>query len=721
MTRSATPQAFIKKHFWTLAVALGAALAVGTGIASLHSIKAQTQHGFDDTTAYITTQSLTFDSYNSASTTKSLLRAIENAGQLARNIQDAGDVSEESLERYVSDLRLTAAIMMTPEGELVAQHTSDGVGYDELKGTLCDAPALDVVEHPQKLYTARVPREDGSFVDIACAARADTPGVVVSAYHTGETFADRYTLTLQSLLSDYRTSDNATVVIEDNGRTVASNAAKAANGPVKLEKGDAAVVEAIKRAGKIGELAFIRADSGLYFGTYSKARDFFVYNYTPASHIFHYVGTSISAVLTAYVLCLSAFTFTRRASERRRMADLLDQERRYAERLSASARAAESANRAKTEFLQRMSHDIRTPINGIRGMVEVGDANADDLAKQTECRAKIWTASGLLLDLVNEALDMSKLESGEVILDMNTIDITELGREVCAMVERQAADADITVTCEQDDIEHPYVVASPLHVKRMLVNLVSNAAKYNRPGGYVRYRCREVGCADGRATFEITIADNGIGMGEEFQKHIFEPFTRENQGSKRRASGTGLGTVIAKQLAELMGGSISFESRLGEGTTFTLTLPLEVADEAPALGPEHELEPEAQLKGLRVLVAEDNELNSEIARFVLERAQAKVTLVMCGEDAVDTFAASEPGAFDVVLMDIMMPGIDGYEATRRIRALKRPDAATAPIVAMSANAFADDRARSREAGMNEHLAKPLDSAELVSALKRIVG
>lgn len=720
MTRSPA-QVFVQRHFWALAVALGAALAVGTGIASFNLFKTQIYNSFEDTTSYITAQSLTFDSYNSASATKSLLRAIENAGQLARDIQDDGTVTEASLVQYVSDLRLTAAIVMTPAGGLVCEHASDGVGYAELKSTLCDAPALDVVKHPQKLYTARVQRDDGSIVDIACAARLDAPGVVVSAYHTSEVFADRYTLTLQSLLSDYRASDNGTVVVEDRGRAVASNTSKKSSGEIELAPADAQVVDAIKDRGETGKLLFVRTDSGLFFGMHSKARDFYVYNFEPAGRFFHYVGVTVTAVLTAYVLCISAFTFTRRMSERRRMADLLDQERRYAERLSASARAAESANRAKTEFLQRMSHDIRTPINGIRGMVEVGDANAEDLAKQTECRSKIWVASGLLLDLVNEALDMSKLESGEIILDMNTIDITELGREVCAMVERQAADADITVTCDQDDIEHPYVVASPLHVKRMLVNLVSNAAKYNRPGGYVRYRCRETGCADGRVSFEITIADNGIGMGEEFQKHIFEPFTRENQGSKRRASGTGLGTVIAKQLAELMGGSISFESKLGEGTTFTLVLPLEVATEAPDRGSERELEPEAQLKGLRVLVAEDNELNSEIARFVLERAQAGVTLVTCGEDAVKTFEASEPGAFDVVLMDIMMPGIDGYEATRRIRALERPDAATVPIVAMSANAFADDRARSREAGMNEHLAKPLDSAELVSALKRIVG
>ena len=709
-----------RQRFWIATVAIGAVLALAAGIISYNVICAQTYSRFESTVDYIKTQSLTFDSYNSASTTKSLLRAIENAGQLARDIAADGGVDDAALEGYVSDLRLTAAIVLAPTGELVAEHATDGVGYDALKATLCDAPSLDVVNHPEKLYTSRIALDDGSLADVACAARLDSPGVVASVYRTKAVFADRYTLTLQSLMNDYRTSDESTVVIEDNGRAIASNAVNKKGGAIKLDGRDDDAVEAIKRSGQAGRLALVNSGTSLFFGTYSKARDYYVYAFAPAGHFFHYMGVTVTAVLAIYTMVVWGITYTRRRSERRRLADLLDQERRYAERLSESAQAAESANRAKTEFLQRMSHDIRTPINGIRGMVEVGDANADDPDKQAECRSKIWTASGLLLDLANEALDMSKLESGEVILDMNTVDITQIGQEVCGMVERQAREAGITVTCEHVDIEHPYVVASPLHVNRLLVNLMTNAAKYNHPGGHVRYRCREVSCEDGRALFEITIADDGIGMSEEFQQHIFEPFSRENQGSIHRPSGTGLGTVIAKQLTELMGGSIAFESEIGRGTTFTVRLPFDVAEKAPAQSAGRNAEPEDELLGMHVLVAEDNELNSEIARFVLERAQAEVTLVDDGETAVETFAASEPGTFDVILMDIMMPGINGYEATRRIRALSREDARSIPIVAMSANACAADRARSRAAGMDEHLAKPLDSAELVRALRRIV-
>lgn len=401
---------------------------------------------------------------------------------------------------------------------------------------------------------------------------------------------------------------------------------------------------------------------------------------------------------------------------------MLQQERDYGDKLAEAAREASSANSAKTEFLRRMSHDLRTPINGIRGMVEVGDAHAGDLQKQTECRSKIWTASGLLLDLANEALDMSRLESGRVDLDPVPTNLVALNNEVRDILERQAEERFVTIICDQQGLEHPYARVSATHLKRLLVNIAGNAVKYNRRGGYVRLVCREVEPEDGVPVYEYTIADNGIGMSDEFQRHLYEPFSREEQQVEGASSGTGLGASIAKQLVELMGGTMSFTSTLGQGTTFTIRLPFKKCkrSEIPQTVRVDAGDGNA-LQGLQVLLVEDNDLNAEIAQFTLDRAGAIVTHAKDGESAVETFAASAPYEYDVVLMDIMMPGIDGLEATRQIRALNREDAATTPIIAVSANAFADDRRLSREAGMNAHLSKPVSSQELVEALAHIAA
>lgn len=493
-------------------------------------------------------------------------------------------------------------------------------------------------------------------------------------------------------------------------------------GVFDLPATDVFIVDGIKDRCPAGKVRLVNANGEWYLGTFGKARGFYVYTYASARRYFEVVAAVAAGVLVLYSGVIAVVVMARRRADRRRLTDLLQQERDYGDKLAKAAREASSANSAKTEFLRRMSHDLRTPINGIRGMVEVGDANADDLQKQTECRSKIWTASGLLLDLANEALDMSRLESGQVDLELVPTNLVTLNHEVRDILERQAEERLVTIICDQQTLNHPYARVSVTHLKRLLLNIAGNAVKYNRQGGYVRLVCREVEPADGVPVYEYTIADNGIGMSEEFQQRLYEPFCREEQQVEGASSGTGLGAPIAKQLVELMGGTMSFTSVLGQGTTFTIRLPFEKCDRSEI--------PQAVrvdvgdgdvLQGLRVLLVEDNDLNAEIAQFTLSRAGAVVTHAKDGESAVEAFAASAPHEYDVVLMDIMMPGIDGLEATRRIRALDREDAATTPIIAVSANAFADDRRLSREAGMDAHLSKPVSSQELVEALAHIAA
>ena len=391
----------------------------------------------------------------------------------------------------------------------------------------------------------------------------------------------------------------------------------------------------------------------------------------------------------------------------------------YQEQLRETARDAECANAAKTDFLRRMSHDIRTPINGIRGMADIGLSVENNPEKSKDCFTKIISASNFLLELVNNVLDMSKLESGEIHLEEKAFDLRELVRDAALSVETQAAGQGLTFAMEELDPEaHWQVIGSPLHIRQILQNIMSNAVKYNRENGSIHISCRESACEGEEVTFVFSCADTGIGMSREFQEHAFELFAQEHKKNEARTtfSGTGLGLAIAKKIADSIGAELTFESDEGVGTTFVVTLHLKV--DAQHSGKIHKQQTETSLEGMCILVVEDNELNMEIVEYMLEEKGVTVIKAKNGKIAFELFRASEPGTFDMILMDIMMPVMDGLEATRQIRALEREDAATVPILAMSANAFTDDIALSKEAGMNEHLSKPLDFRKMMETIAK---
>lgn len=708
---------------WLLVALLGIALSVVAGMMSYGYTTAQAEQRFADVVDYVATQSLSYDAFNSAYTTKNLIRVMEIAGEAARDMERDGLVDNATLEQYADQFNVSALIVTDASGNLVSECSTDDVGYESLATYLKEAPVLEVAARPLKSYTARITLADDSVADIGCVTRQDGEGIVVAVRHQSAKAVASNTLKLQSLLGGYETIDSGNIVIESDGKVVATNAVEPTIlGVFDLPTTDVFIVDGIKDRCPASKVRLVNASGEWYLGTFGKARGFYVYTYASARRYFEVVAAVAAGVLVLYSGVIAVVVLVRRRADRRRLTDLLQQERDYGDKLAKAAREASSANSAKTEFLRRMSHDLRTPINGIRGMVEVGDANADDLQKQTECRSKIWTASGLLLDLANEALDMSRLESGQIDLELVPANLVTLNHEVRDILERQAEERLVTIICDQQTLDHPYVRVSVTHLKRLLLNIAGNAVKYNRQGGYVRLVCREVEPADGVPVYEYTITDNGIGMSEEFQQHLYEPFCREEQQVEGASSGTGLGAPIAKQLVELMGGTMSFTSVLGQGTTFTIRLPFEKCkrSEIPQAVRVDAGDGDA-LQGLRVLLVEDNDLNAEIAQFTLSRAGAVVTHAKDGESAVEAFAASAPHEYDVVLMDIMMPGIDGLEATRQIRALDREDAATTPIIAVSANAFADDRRLSREAGMDAHLSKPVNSQELVEALVHIAA
>ena len=368
-----------------------------------------------------------------------------------------------------------------------------------------------------------------------------------------------------------------------------------------------------------------------------------------------------------------------------------------------------------------MSHDIRTPINGIMGMLNIGDHFPEDMEKQAECREKIRGASSFLFELVNDVLDMSKMESGKIELEEVPFDLLDLLDEVVSMIEVQAMGHGLDFIYERHEEIHRQVIGSPVHLRQILMNIAGNAVKYNRENGSIRLAYQETAFDGANATFEFVCADTGKGMSKEFQEHMFEPFSQEENGARTTFGGSGLGLSIVQKLVEKMNGQISVVSEEGKGSTFTITLTLRVDPLTESDSREPELKTQRKsIKGIRILLAEDNELNMEIAEFVLQNEGTVVTKAWNGQEAVDIFRKSSPGEFDVILMDIMMPVMNGYEAAKMIRSLDREDAKVIPIIAMTANAFTEDRMRAKEAGMDEHIAKPVDGKLLVKVINELV-
>lgn len=706
-----------ERRFLLFSMMAGIGIILLVFILSVHTDLKNEQQQLMETLTYIKGQAATYVRFNEASETKSLMRAIENAQQVSRNIiyMEHEEPTQEELRLYLQEQRLTGIVLLDPEGNVLADCNTDGLGAAGLSEYIEKNAVLDVAEYPRKTYAARIDLEDGSYIDFSACGRKDIKGVVVAYYHTSAEYAHTYNLTLQSLLDGYSTGSYGTIVVADGNRIIASNDTELVNGDVD----DYEILRTAKEKCVAGSMAHILGGSGGYYASLDRGREYYFYIYVPERAVLQSVSRNVLYAVLIYVMIAAVIQQTRRRAAQVHQEEQRRKESEYRKSLEESARKAEEANHAKTLFLQRMSHDIRTPINGIRGMVEMGDYYREDMEKQAECREKIWEASGFLLELVNEVLDMGKLESGEIVLEERSFDLHALLTEIVDVVDKQAKERGITIRTGEYRMQHTRLIGSPTHVKRLLMNIMSNSVKYGKDNGWIELDCRETAYADGAVTIQFICKDNGIGMSKEFQEHIYEPFAQEGNGARSIYGGSGLGMSIAKSLAEEMGGSICFESQQGEGSVFYITLPFAVDENAPVEEEKKEQKVTVSIEGMPILVAEDNELNMEIAQFVLESAGAVVTKATNGREAVDIFAASEPGDYRLILMDIMMPEMNGLEATRCIRAMTREDAKTIPIIAMTANAFVEDRQEAFEAGMTEHLPKPLEAATLIETIQRV--
>ena len=627
-------------------------------------------------------------------------------------IENGGQLSEDLLKENLQTLWVDGIIVLDAEGKTDCEYSTDESLANEITEYLQKEIIMDFAGYEERSYSERFTREDGSFIDIAACARKDAPGIVAIYYYTSPEFARNYTLTIQGLLNGYSIQKDGTIIVADEGIVVASNDESL----LGQNTADNEVVQAMKRHTDSQHIFHLKNGETRCYGIMLKQRDYYIYVYLPDTEVFHNLPLSVISIIFLYFLIFSIFwlwTYKTNLTHQK-----LEQEKdeKYKAELLIAAKKAEAANEAKTEFLQRMSHDIRTPINGICGLVNMADHYADDMEKQKEYRTKVKEASNLLLELVNDVLDMSKLESGEVVLEESPFNLSKISEEVLVVIEQIAAEQNIRIVWEKKEIIYRDLIGSPGYVKRVMMNILSNAVKYNRENGHIYLSCMEIPSEQpGMTTMEFICRDTGIGMTEEFQKHIFEPFAQEHTGSRAKFAGTGLGMAISKKLVEEMGGTITFESKKGVGTTFVIRVPFKIDPDADKREEQKDVS-EKSIKGVHILLAEDNELNMEIAEFMLQNEGADVTKAWNGQEAVELFRKSEPGEFDVILMDIMMPVMNGYEATKMIRSLDREDAKKIPIIAMTANAFTEDRIRAKEAGMNEHVAKPVDVELLMKVI-----
>lgn len=684
-----------RKRIWPIEIISGLFIMMIVLLIAVNVDIKTTQETLSDTAHYINEQCNSFTRHNLASETKSLMRVIESAQQINHNItyerrlSDKDIFTEEFIKKNMQECYLSAVIIMDSKGGLIAQQYTDGYGADALNEYLDSASLINVVEHPEKTYATRINCEDGSYVDLAACGMPDESGIVVTKGN------------------QIIASNDDSMVGED------------------VDKYN--VLKKIKKTGVSGKI--VHADSNRRWGSHNyglmeRGRDYYVYVYMPERNVFKTTPRNMQYTFAVYMFAVLVLNMMRWKTVQVYEREQYEMQQQYAktlqeknEQLQEAVRREEKANAAKTDFLSRMTHDIRTPLNGIIGLLRIDESHKEDTDMINANRKKMTIAANHLLSLINDILQMSKLEDGQIELSREVVDLNKLAKDIITIVEQRASDSGVNLKYDNvaGKVMYPYVYGSPLHLRQLFLNIYANCIKYNKAGGMVSTYFKCIGTQDGIVTYEWTVTDTGIGMSEEFLEHIFEPFVQEKTDARSVYQGTGLGMAIVKSLVDKMNGTINVTSKEGEGSTFVIRIPFEIASETDDIHNNKE-EQKADITGVNILLAEDNELNAEIAQTLLVDEGANVTVVSDGEQAVREFARCAPHTYDVILMDIMMPKMDGMSATKKIRTMNRPDAAQIPIIAMTANAFEEDARKCVEAGMNAHLSKPLQMDVVVGTI-----
>ena len=708
---------------WGLYLVIGVLFMAGVVFFSSWQALRATEARFCQILDFVKSQSTSFEKHNDTIVAKALRRAAVSVHQLAQD--PALDLSDpQCLNRQAELLWLTGISVLSPDGTLLCESTTNGIGYARFGEQLKNDAVLDVFSYPQKTYLKRVLLEDGSAVDVA-AHRAESKEVILLAYrYTPAEFIEGTALSIQSVLDGYSVETSGTLFIVQNNQVIASNRPEL----IGQDAADSLPVREIRKAGAAETLTHTHDwnGSGCYFGMYCHGRSFDLYAYTDERSVFRESIPLILMALAGYILLVMVLRVLRRRSVQEMEQQKKEQEKKYQAQLEEQNRKLEialqhegAANRAKREFLFNMSHDIRTPMNAIIGFTNIA-LHQDSVPEMHNCLKKIKESSDHLLSLLNDVLDLSRIESGKVEFSPVPTNITAVTDSVIEIVKGMLLNRELNFEVHREPLQNPYVMTEPVRIREILVNILNNAVKFTKDGGTIRF---DAGGRPGVDAQHIVICyrikDTGIGMSEDFQKKIFDEFAQEENGVRTQYKGTGLGMPISKKYIELMGGTITVDSRKGVGTTFTVEIPMELTN-AEKVEKTKPLVQHNDLKGIKVLLAEDNDLNAELATMLLEDLGMTVTRAADGQEVVDLFAEYPAGTYDIILMDIMMPKMDGHQAAKAIRAMyaDRPDAEEIPIIALSANAFSEDVQASQDAGMNGHVSKPLNMEGVTKVIER---
>ena len=714
-------QTIFGKKFWLVCIAVGISLF---GIVFALSRRADMQNCEQRLTGvmeFIKAQSADYTKYNDTAVAKSLVReaaAIHALEELSL------DCDEAALSEYARMLWLTGVSVLDAQGELVCEYTENGTGYAQLQSGIKLEPILSVIDYPQKTYVKRVELGGDNFVNVAVHSCADGTGVVLAYRYIPAAFSQKSVLSIQTLLDGYDISSTGTLLVAEENRVAASNDPTL----IGMNIFESKRLMSIRKSGHADKLIRVYAPKGIEqcYGMYSHGRDYYLYAYVPARQVYDLTVTNLVVTLVMYILILALVQVFRWNSARDFFIQQEHSEQEYRKSLEQKNAALQlavqretKANLAKREFLFNMSHDIRTPMNAIIGFTALAQTHIDDRGQVEDYLKKISVSSQHLLSLINDVLDMSRIESGKVTLEAKPVHLPELVRELRDIVQAVVSEKDLSLTLDTVGVKNEDVIADPLRLEQILINVLANAVKFTPDGGQISLWIVQKDTAPaGDADFEFRIKDNGIGMSEEFQKHIFEQFARERTSTVSKIQGTGLGMAITKSLVDMMGGRITVKSEQGKGSEFTISLRFPIGEAKT-----EQTLPAAKASaftGKKLLVVEDNELNLEIASTLLKEAGFEVDTAENGKIAVEKVEAASADRYDLILTDIQMPEMDGYEATRRIRALPDAKKAALPIVAMTANAFEDDRKNALHAGMNGHIAKPLDIQKLFQVLSELL-
>ena len=717
------------RKLWILEIAFGMAMLAGVFSFSARADMIEAESRLRSTVEYMKGQCNASQLHDLASEAKSLLRMSESVSMIQTRLCETGTEDRETLEDCAEKCVLDGVLLLDGQGNVTGQNSSAPLDAGELLARLDMDSVLDTVAFQEKIYTVRLINSDGSHTDLAAASRMDKAGVILGYYCTNAQYARAINNSIYPLVNGYHVEGDGTIVISSANIVVASNDDSLVGTDVR----DSEILGHILEHGREKRLSRARSSSrafGHEFGLMDKSQEYYVYAYMSEREVFDSTPGNLLFALVIYGLILIAQQIVqwqislgyqqKQVEEQRRHAQVLQEKNRE---LREAAVQAERANAAKSNFLSRMSHDIRTPLNGIIGLLEVDAAHPENREQVDSNREKMRVSADYLMSLLNDVLQMSKLESGETTLAHEPMDLNRMGEEILTIVDQRAAESGVTLALDEhsDQATDLWVYGSPIHLRQIFLNIYTNCIKYNKVGGSITTLIQMVEKDEKNVIYRWTISDTGIGMSERFLEHIFDPFTQENTDARSVYQGAGLGMAIVKGLVEQMGGHIQVSSRENVGSTFVVTIPFEIAEPVQAEASKEKDGAPADIRGMRLLLVEDNELNAEIARLLLEDKGAVITRVGDGQQALDLFREQPAGSFDGILMDVMMPVMDGLTATRAIRGLDRPDAKTIPIIAMTANAFAEDAAKCFDAGMNAHLSKPLDIRKVISTIARFRG